>query len=86
MPRIFLLDSFKKDYKKLSRELQQNCEKSLQFLRQNPEHPSLRTKKMWGELSVWEARMSGGYRITFKVEGDCFYVRRVGTHDILKRP
>jgi len=52
----------------------------------NPKHPSLRTKKMEGYPSVWEVRITGGYRLTFRIEGDIYLLRRVGTHDILKRP
>ena len=52
----------------------------------NPKHPSLHIKKMEGHPSVWEARITKGYRMTFQVDGDVFLLRRVGPHSVLKSP
>jgi len=52
----------------------------------NPRHPSLRMKKMEGFSSIWEIRVTEGYRLTLQVDGDTYLLRRVGSHDILKRP
>ena len=35
---------------------------------------------------IWEARISGGYRFTFAIEGDTYILRHIGKHDILDRP
>jgi mRNA-degrading endonuclease YafQ of YafQ-DinJ toxin-antitoxin module len=86
MPRIFLLNTFKSDYQKLTREQQRNCDDCLQQLFINPKHPSLRMKKMHGVGNIWEARVSGDHRITFTAESDCLYIRRVGSHDVLRKP
>jgi hypothetical protein len=43
-------------------------------------------KKMEGRQSIWEARITGGYRMTFQINGDTYLLRRAGTHDILKKP
>ena len=43
-------------------------------------------KKMEGHPSVWEIRITSGYRLTFQINGDTYMFRRVGTHDILKKP
>jgi mRNA interferase RelE/StbE len=52
----------------------------------NPKHPSLRIKKMEGHPSVWEARITKVYRMTFQIDGDVFLLRRVGPHSVLKSP
>jgi hypothetical protein len=35
---------------------------------------------------IWEARVTGGYRFTFVIEGDTYILRRVGAHDIERQP
>ena len=42
--------------------------------------------KMEGHTSIWEARISAGYRMTFQINGDTYLLRRAGSHDILKKP
>ena len=86
MPRIFLQSSFENDYAKLPREIQSEADKALVFLIGNPKHPSLRMKKMNGTKDIWEIRISGKYRATMQFEGGICYLRRVGSHDILKKP
>lgn len=84
--RLRFSDSFKRDYRRLPVSVQMLIDKQLLFLVENERHPSLKTKKMAGYLSVWEGRVSGGYRFTFQVDGDLIIVRRAGTHDILRHP
>ncbi len=77
---------FLNDYKGLSVRLQEQIDKQITRIIENPKHPSLRAKKMEGHHSIWEARVTKGYRMTFEIKDDTFLFRRVGTHDILKRP
>jgi hypothetical protein len=48
-------------------------------------HPSLRAKKIKGSQEIWEASVSMSYRMTYQLEGDRLTLRRIGTHDILKK-
>jgi len=80
---------FDRDYDKLSEDIKQLAEKQFTFLLENPRHPSLRTKKMegkWGQLGMFEARVTKGYRFTFMIQDDQYILRRIGPHDILKNP
>ena len=79
-------DSFKKDFKKLPENIQNKIIKQLSFLLENPRHPSLRLKKMEDPRDIWEVRVTKGYRFTFQFQGEIYYLRRAGTHDILKTP
>lgn len=79
------LDSFKKDFQKLPREIQRRAEKQLRFLAQNPHHPSLQSKKMADPRNIWEGRITKSYRFTFQIEGDIYILRRIGPHDILSK-
>lgn len=83
--------SFKNDYRRLPERLKKQTEKALAFLLQNLRHPSLRARKMGGEKDpegrdIWEARITGGYRFTFAIEGNTYILYRVGPHNIERRP
>ena len=77
---------FKQDYKKLSGNIQELIDKQIAHLLENPKHPSLQIKKMEGRQSIWEARITKGYRMTFQIVGDTYLLRRAGTHSVLKKP
>lgn len=86
---IFRTKSFKRDYRNLTQALQRRVDKQLELFVQNPRHPSLQVKKMegkWGEDGIFEARVTQGYRFTFKIDGEHYTLRRVGPHDILSSP
>ncbi|MBI5747223.1 MAG: type II toxin-antitoxin system RelE/ParE family toxin [Nitrospirae bacterium] len=83
---IIRTDPFKKDFKRLPKEIKRKTEQSLRFLIENIQHPSLRVKKMEGVRDIWEASVTMQYRFTFEIREDDIILRRIGTHDILKRP
>jgi len=78
-------ESFARDFKNLPREIQQRAEKAILLLATNSAHPSLRTKKMQGMEDIWEASVTMSYRITYQRAGEALILRRIGTHDILRR-
>lgn len=84
--KITRTDPFKKDFKKLPKEIRIKTEQSLRFLVENIHHPSLRARKMEGVRDIWEASVTMQYRITFEIRKDAYVLRRIGTHAILKRP
>ena len=77
---------FTRDYKKLPAHIQDQIDKQIKYLIENPRHPSLQIKKMEGHESIWEARITREYRMTFQIIGDTCLLRRAGPHSILKRP
>jgi len=76
---------FQKDFRNLPQNVQARAAKAIRMLIENPHHPSLRTKKMRGTADIWEARISAAYRITFQRRGELLLLRRIGSHDILKK-
>ena len=84
--KVAFTKPFKRDYKGLSENIQELIDKQIILLLDNPKHPSLRLKKMEGHRSIYEARVTKGYRMTFQIVDDTYLLRRVGTHSILKRP
>lgn len=81
--------SFDRDYVKLPKDIQALAEKQLALLLENPRHPSLQVKKMKvykGYKDLWEGRITIHYRFTFKIVGETYLLRRIGTHEIYKKP
>ncbi len=84
--QLLFTQSFKKDYKRLPANIQKAADKQLALLLSDPQYPSLKLKKMQDPRNIWEGRVTRGYRFTFQIQEDQYILRRVGTHDILKRP
>ena len=76
---------FRRQFTALPGHIKARARKQLAFFWENPGHPSLHTKKMEG-CDIWEGRITREYRFTFTVSGDAYTLRRIGPHDILKRP
>ena len=83
--RVFYSESFKKDFQSLPKEIQKITERKLRLFVQNFRHPSLRVKKMEGLQNIWEGSITKSYRFTFLIKNNICILRRVGTHDILKK-
>lgn len=73
-------------YRKLPQDLKERTQKALELLQSNPSHPSLGHKKMAGQKDLFEVRVSNNYRITYQRIGDTAYLRKIGTHDLLRNP
>ena len=73
-------------YKKLPQELKEKTKKTLQLLESNPKHPSLGHKKMAGQKDIFEIRISRNYRLTYQKIENTAYLRKIGTHDLLRHP
>ena len=76
---------FKKDYQKLSTNIQQRTDEKLRFLLLNRHHPSLRVRRVRGVPGLWELSVTMNYRVVFEIERDCYVLLGVGPHDILDR-
>lgn len=84
--KLRILKTFKKDYKKLPAEIKEKVEKQLEFLLNNPDHPSLNLHLIRGTKGIWEGYVNYRYRFTFEVEGEYYVLRKVGSHDVIKTP
>ena len=80
-----VLDTFRFYYRRLPPDIQRRMDKALQFFEENPRHPSLRIKRIQGTADIWEDRVTRGYRFTFNWEDEVVTLRRLGTHDLLKK-
>lgn len=73
-------------YRKLPREIQEQAKRALTLLQSDPAHPSLGHKKMAGHRDIYEVRVTLNYRMTYRRIGDTIYLRKIGTHDLLRNP
>ena len=84
---ILFTEQFEQAYQKLTNAEKRSVRKALTLLSDNPNHPSLRVKKLEGGKNIWEARPSRRLRMTFEMAGEIIFMRNVGEHDkVLKRP
>ncbi len=76
--------SFKKQYKRLPKEIQDAFDKKLQLFLEDMSHPSLRVKRIQGTKDRWEGSITMKYRFTFQISGDTVIFRAIGSHRIIR--
>ena len=54
--------------------IQSAVDRRIALLLQNLRHPSLRAKKYDEARDIWQARVDGGWRFYFKIEGDVYHL------------
>ncbi|MDO9529019.1 MAG: hypothetical protein Q7J27_07665 [Syntrophales bacterium] len=86
MMKLNFTKNFIRDYRRLPMEIQETVDKQLELLLSNPKHPSLNIKKMKDPRNIWEGRITASYRFTFQIIKGSYILRKVGTHDILRKP
>lgn len=81
---IFHTSKFKREYKKLTKDIKLAAEEKEPVFRKNPFDPSLDTHKLHGRLrEFWSFSIGFKYRIVFEFgEKDAVYFHAVGDHDI----
>ena len=79
-------NTFKEQYEKLPVPVQKRVDEKLKLLLLDPHHPSLQIKKVRGSEGISEGRISKGYRFTFQIKADSYILRKIGKHEILRKP
>lgn len=67
--------------RKLPRGVQNQATDSYNLWRENPNHPSLRFKKIHSALPIYSVRISKSYRAIGKLEDDTLIWFWIGNHD-----
>lgn len=80
-------ERFKKQYRKLPAHLQKRVDDKLDDLTKNPMPPGLRFEKLSGyhNPDLYSFHVTGNYKVTLSIVGDCAYLRRVDNHDAIDR-
>ncbi len=84
---VIRTEKFISDFMRLPGNCKKLVIKQLEYLNENPRHPSLHTKRIQGSNGIFEIRINKSVRLTFHLEPNTLVLRRVGPHDeTLKRP
>lgn len=73
-------ERFKRNLRKLPRLVQESFYKQVQYLLENLQHPSLRTKKYDETIGLWQARVTRNVRFYFLIEGDTYFLVDIQKH------
>jgi mRNA-degrading endonuclease RelE of RelBE toxin-antitoxin system len=65
---------FERSYAPAPARIRKLFDQKLVFLLQNLRHPSLRAKKYDEAHDIWQARVNGGWRFYFTIEGDTYHL------------
>lgn len=73
--------SFWRAYGRLAPSVMARVRLAYQLFAENPDHPSLRFKKLQGGGNIWSVRISGQYRAVGVRSGDTMEWIWIGTHN-----
>jgi mRNA-degrading endonuclease RelE of RelBE toxin-antitoxin system len=80
-------ERFRKAFANLPPDIQKKVLKAFELFKENPRHPSLMIRKMYGLEEIWEGRIDQQYRFTLHYEMDeatnetiCIF-RNIDNHD-----
>lgn len=73
-------DQFRRAFADLPKQVQQQTREAYRQFKQDPNHPSLRFKKIHPELPIYSARISKSYRAVGQLERDTVIWFWVGSH------
>ncbi|MBI4382294.1 MAG: cytotoxin [candidate division NC10 bacterium] len=73
-------ERFIRSYETAPLHIQRAFDRKLDLLVANLRHPSLRAKKYDETRGIWQARVDGGWRFYFRVEGDVYQILDLVPH------
>ena len=78
---------FKRQYRKLSKQMQVLVDAKLKDLVKNPMPPGLRFEKLKGYRNpdVYTIHITGNYKLSLEIKGPAAHIRKVGNHDDIDR-
>jgi mRNA interferase RelE/StbE len=84
--KVTRTEPFKRDFQRLPDAIKRRTEAALRLLMANPHHPSLRVKKVKGEIlkgysNIFEGRITRDYRFFFLIKTDVYKLLRCGRHE-----
>jgi len=71
---------FVEGYASAPLHVQRAVDRRVALLLENLRHPSLRAKKYDEARDIWQARVDGGWRFYFRIEGDTYILETIRPH------
>lgn len=78
--RLRYAERFRLAYQKAPPHIRSAFDRRVALLVQNLRHPSLRAKKYDERRGIWQARVDGGWRFYFTIEGDTYVLLTLIPH------
>lgn len=78
--RALYTKRFQESYADAPDKIQRAVDRRIALLLQSLRHPSLRAKKYDEARDIWQARVNGGWRFYFRIEGDVSHLLDVIPH------
>ncbi len=78
--RLFYTDRFRRSYQEAPLAVKRAFDRRAGFLLESLRHPSLRAKKYDEARDLWQARVNGGWRFYFQIEGDSYILLDIIAH------
>jgi mRNA-degrading endonuclease RelE of RelBE toxin-antitoxin system len=72
--------NFWRYYRELPKNVRDRADRAFDLLRQSPDHPSLRLKKVKGRAGLWSARVGLDYRVLATEEDTGLHWFWIGNH------
>ncbi len=72
--RLFYTERFRRGYEGAPPHIQRAFDRRATYLVRDLRHPSLRAKKYDETRGIWQARVNGGWRFYFTIEGDTYHL------------
>jgi hypothetical protein len=73
--------SFRRAFERLTPPVKARARMAYHLFAENPDHPSLRFKKLQGSDRIWSVRITGQYRAVGVRSGDTIEWIWIGTHN-----
>ncbi len=70
--RLLYTDRFRRSYAEVPSAIKRAFDRRAELLQGNLRHPSLRAKKYDETRDLWQARVNGGWRFYFQIQGDSY--------------
>ena len=78
--KVAFTERFGRSYRDAPIRVRRAFDKQLVHLLRDLRHPSLRAKKYDESRDIWQARVNGGWRFYFRIEGDTYFPDGVIPH------
>jgi hypothetical protein len=72
--KLFYTERFRRGYESAPPHIQRAFDRRATYLARDLHHPSLRAKKYDEARGIWQARVNGGWRFYFTIEGDTYHL------------
>jgi mRNA-degrading endonuclease RelE of RelBE toxin-antitoxin system len=85
--RVVFTEKFSRSLKRLSEPMQQLVAEKINYLKQNPAHPSLKVHRVLRVRSrkLWICYIGASLRLLYQPQADAIYLWDIGAHAVVDR-